>query len=149
MRTDPPLGLPDRHVLVASLEEMMDSGGEPVVFVMSVDGFDAMLDGREETTGALTRELGARLSRLVRSNDLLAVLDPGVFALAGVGIDQQDAAGMLERMRGVFAVPVELEGEFLSLSVTVGVSRSGRRTRGAALLEAAESDLASKLGRQG
>ncbi|MEZ5239128.1 MAG: GGDEF domain-containing protein [Microthrixaceae bacterium] len=149
MQTDPPIGLPDRSGLLAGLEELIAADASPVVFAISVDGFAEMLDGDGDPVDGLELELGARLSRLVRSNDVLASLGPGLFALGGGGIEEVDAAQLLDRVRGVFAVPIEVDGDFVSLPVTVGVAHFAPKMTGRALLEAAESDLAAKQRHRG
>ena len=91
------------------------------------------------------REVGSRLSRLVRSNDVLAVLDPGVFALAGPGVEGEDAEVVLERIRGVFAMPVEVGDTMVSFPVTVGDAHFAPALGAADMVAAAEADLARRL----
>lgn len=144
---DSPAGLPDRPVLLASLAEMIAAGDTPGVFAISIDGFEDLPGSGGDAGVRAMVELAGRLSRLVRSNDLLAVLAPGVFALAGAGVEQIDAAIVLERIRGVFAMPIEVEGESLSLPVTVGVAHFAEATSARELVALAERDL--RVGRDG
>ncbi len=147
---DFPSGLPDRSVLLEKLTEMIDSGESPGMFAISIDGFDDLprrgeADGGDDVGMHAMTELAGRLSRLVRSNDILAVLAPGVFALAGAGVDQVEADAVLERVRGVFAMPVEVDGVMISLPVTVGVSHAEIAGSARELVDLAERDLQEKL----
>lgn len=141
---DSSAGLPNRPGLVESLSEMISAGESPGVFAISIDGFDALSGADPHAGPRIMDELANRLTRLVRSNDVLAVLGPGVFALAGGGVEQMDAEVVLERIRGVFAMPVELDGELVSLPVTVGVAHCERASSPGQLVEQAEHDLAGK-----
>lgn len=132
-------------MLLESLGDMIGGGSVPAVFVVSADGFTELFEGRSATATAVMVELGGRLSRFVRSNDVLAVLGPGRFALGGSGVEEMDAAKVLERVRGIFAVPIEVDGEFVSLPITVGVAHGRGGTSAARLLATAESDLEAKL----
>lgn len=138
---DSSAGLPDRPLLIENLAEMIAAGESPGVFAISIDGF-ADLPGSDVDAGEWAMaELAGRLSRLVRSNDVLAVLSPGIFALAGAGVEQIDAAVVLQRIRGVFAMPVEVDGELVSLPVTVGVAHYTEATSARELVALAELDL--------
>lgn len=123
---------------------MIAAGESPGVFAISIDGFQDLPGSDVDAGERAMAELAGRLSRLVRSNDVLAVLSPGVFALAGAGVEQIDAAVVLERIRGVFAMPVEVEGELVSLPVTMGVAHSSEATSARELVALAERDLQDK-----
>lgn len=140
---DSSAGLPGRPVLLESLAEMIEAGESPGVFAISIDGFEDLPGNSGEAGARAMVELAGRLSRLVRSNDVLAVLAPGIFALAGAGVEQMDAAVVLERIRGVFAMPVEVGGHLVSLPVTMGVAHFGHSTSASGLLDSAERDLAA------
>lgn len=138
---DSSAGLPGRPVLLESLTEMIEAGDSPGVFAISIDGFDDLPGGSGEAGARAMVELAGRLSRLVRSNDVLAVLAPGIFALAGAGVEQMDAAVVLERIRGVFAMPIEVDGELVSLSVTMGVAHFDEANSARELVALAERHL--------
>lgn len=144
---DSTAGLPDRPLLLENLAEMIAAGESPGVFAISIDGFEDLPGGEGNAGERAMAELAKRLSRLVRSNDLLAVLSPGVFALAGAGVAEIDAAVVRDRIRGVFAMPVEVGGELVSLPVTMGVAHSSEADSARELVTLAESDLrGEKLG---
>jgi GGDEF domain-containing protein len=119
---DPVTGLPDRTNLTDTLAEMITDGERPALFAVSMDGYATLVDEQRGAAEAAMREVGSRLSRLVRANDLLAVLGPGRFALAGPGVEEADAEVVLDRIRGVFALPLEVGGDVVSFPVTVGTA---------------------------
>jgi GGDEF domain-containing protein len=143
---DPITGLPDRGELTETLSEMLKERERPALFAVSIDGFGGLAAQHPIDAEVAVREIGSRLSRLVRANDMLAVLSPGVFALAGPGVETADAEVLLDRIRGVFALPVEVGGDALSFPITVGVAPSHREVGAVEMIEAAESDLARQLG---
>lgn len=138
--------LPDRASLLSSISEMIAAGESPAVFAISIDGF-GILSGIEPDAGPrIMEELAGRLTRLIRSNDVLSVIGPGVFVLAGAGMEQVDGDVVLERIRGVFAMPVELDSEIVSLPVTIGIAHFDGSASASAedLVARAERDLHSK-----
>lgn len=142
---DPLTGLPARGRLVSAIDEMITNGDEPSVFIVAVDGFeDTQLD--DPDTATALREVASRLSRLVRSNDMLASPAPGVFALVGNGVESGDADVVMDRVRGVFAMPVEIGADVVSLAITVGFAPSARGLSGTELVQVAETDLRRRRG---
>ncbi len=142
---DPITGLPDRSQLVSTLTEMLAESEKPALFAVSIDGYDSFAGQDPTSAEAAMREVGSRLSRLVRSNDVLGVLAPGVFALAGPGVEAADTEVLLERIRGVFAMPVEVGGSVVSFPITVGVAHHDPAVDAAAMVVAAEEDLSRHL----
>lgn len=143
---DPMTGLPDRRELTSALREMLGGREDPALFAVSVDGYSALLADRPSEAEAAVREVVARLSRLVRADDVLAVLSPGVFALAGPGVEVADTSVMLDRIRGAFAMPVEVGGDVVSFPVTVGVAHAAGSGAATDMILAAEADLRRRLG---
>lgn len=142
---DPIPGLPERSKLMETLEEMLTGREHPAVFAVSIDGYPALARSRPEAAEGAMREVARRLSGLVRSNDVLAVLAPGVFALAGSGVESADTEVVLERIRGVFAMPVEVADEAVSFPITVGIAHSSPEVTAEDLVDAAEADLRRQL----
>ncbi len=143
---DPLTGLPTRSRLVSAIDEMISEGDEPAVFVVSVNGFGTEDLESDPAIGRAFREVASRLSRLVRGDDVLASPSPGVFALAGSGIEAADTEILVERIRSAFALPTELGGDVVALSVTVGFTHADSNLDGLGLVEAAESDLTRRAG---
>ena len=146
MQIDPLTGLPDRRELTAALREMLGGNEAPALFAVSVDGYRALVAERPAEADVAIREVVARLSRLVRADDVLAVLAPGVFALAGPGVEDGDTDVVVERIRGAFAMPVDVGGEAVSFPVTVGVAHPTDGAVATDMILAAEADLGRRLG---
>ncbi|MGI9578091.1 MAG: GGDEF domain-containing protein [Microthrixaceae bacterium] len=143
---DPVTGLPDRTKLMETLVEMISEGEKPALFAVAMDGYDDLAAEQPAGAEAAMREVGNRLSKLVRSNDVLAVLGPGLFALAGPGVEEADAEVVLDRVRGVFAMPVEVGGEVVSFPVTVGIAPYVANTSADEVIVFAEADLSRRRG---
>ncbi len=139
-------GLPDRRELVATLSEMLHEREHPTLFAVAIDGYRDLESTRGDDAKSALREVGSRLSLLVRSNDMLAVLSPGVFAFAGSGVEVTDTKVVLDRIRGVFAMPVDVGGDAVSFPITVGIAHSGPATTAGEMIDSAESDLRRQLG---
>lgn len=146
VKIDPLTGLPTRGRLVAAIDEMISGGDDPAVFCVAVEGFDLPDPDPDPDVAKALREVASRLSQLVRSNDVLASAAPGVFALAGTGVEAGDADVVMDRVRGVFALPVEIGAEVFSLSINVGFAPAARGMNGAELVALAETDLLRRSG---
>ncbi|MCZ7629402.1 MAG: hypothetical protein M5U19_10255 [Microthrixaceae bacterium] len=117
------------------------------MFAISIDGFEDLPGSGGDAGVRAMVELAGRLSRFVRSNDLLAVLAPGGLrpGRRRCGTDRRrDRPGA--HPWGV-AMPIEVEGESLSLPVTVGVAHFAEATSARELVALAERDL--RVGRDG
>ena len=143
---DPVTGLPDRAKLIGTLAAMISEGEKPALFAVAMDGYAELADSHNAEAQAALREVGTRLSRLVRSNDVLAVLDRGVFALAGPGVEEADTEVVLDRIRGVFAMPLEIGGEVVSFPVTLGIAPFVDRASAEDMVSVAEADLSGRRG---
>lgn len=141
---DPVTGLPDRITLTTTLTEMITKGEEPALFAVAMDGYDELAGQQPAGAEAAMREVGTRLSKLVRSNDVLAVLGPGLFALAGPGVEEADTEVVLDRIRGVFAMPVEVGGEVVSFPVTIGIAPYVHNASADEVVVVAEADLSRR-----
>lgn len=141
---DPVTGLPDRTMLTATLSEMISEGEKPALFAVAMDGYDELADQQPAGAEAAMREVGTRLSKLVRSNDVLAVLGAGLFALAGPGVEDADTEVVLDRIRGVFAMPVEVGGEVVSFPVTIGIAPYVHNSSADEVVVVAEADLSRR-----
>lgn len=122
----------------------------PALCVILVDGYPALAARDPLGASAAMHEVARRLDRLVRSGDLLGRLAPDRLVVA-VDISPAVAGALVERVRGAVAMPVEVDGDLLSLVAVVGlaiVDDSADRAPIDAdgLLERAERDLALQAG---
>jgi len=143
---DPATGLPDRRELIATVDEMLTEVERPALFAVAVSGYGPLAEANPAEAEEAMREAARRLGRFVRANDLLAVLAPGVFALAGPGVEHTDVDVLLERVRGVFALPVELGDHVVSFPVTIGIAHPVAGVRAEDMVAEAEADLRRRQG---
>lgn len=145
MQEDPATGLPGRGAVIERLDELLGGGRRPAVFAVAVSGFPELADRSPAAADSAARELAGRLSKLVRHSDLLAVLDPGVFALVSPGVEPTDGTILLERVQGAFALPVSIGEDAVSFPVTIGVAHGAHGNNADEVLSAAEADLRRRL----
>ena len=168
--------LPDRAALLAHLTALLSAAPEghdhgrasdvrTAVCVIDVDGYDAMFGRDPSGTMQVMGEIVRRLDRLVRSGDVLGALRPGRLALV-VRISPVVAGSLSGRIEGAVAMPLEVGGELVSLSVLVGTAfapvgrptdtdrrvgtprAAGRNTSAEDLMSAAERDVELQLARR-
>lgn len=106
----------DRHGRSADLR--------PALFVVSIEGFASLSDADACAGDALMAEVLRRVDRLIRSSDLLGVLEPGRLILA-VGLSPAMAGALVERLAGAVAMPIEVQGELVSLGSLIGTAFVG------------------------
>jgi GGDEF domain-containing protein len=138
---DGAMELPDRDAVLDRLGAVLAQGQRPAVYVVAVDGYEA-LEARDPT-GARNamQSAAARLDRLVRSSDVLGSIGPGTFVLVGSNVEPSVAGALVERVEGALALPVDVGGEPLSLKVDVGVAFATSASTAAELLDRADADL--------
>jgi GGDEF domain-containing protein len=112
-------GTTDRDGLVAELAATLrrgDAAGLVAVRIRDIDGFL-----RIGAIGSLDAT-AERLGRLVRSADVLARIDDATFLLLAPGLTSATATGLVERVEGAVAFPVEVGDDVVSLTTDVRVS---------------------------
>jgi len=154
------MGLPGRDILTERLDQLIsawrDAPGQrpmispvsvhtpepspPAVYVIGIDSYEELARTDLEGTAAAMEEVRTRLDRLVRSTDVFALLEPGRFALAAASVAPSTAGVIMERMAGAVAMPIELAGQPLSLSVSIGVAFAFDGASAPTMLSAAELD---------
>ena len=120
----------------------------PAVYVVAIDGYGELVAA--DTGGAATAvdEVARRLDRLVRHGDVLGRLGGGPLrARRGPGTSPAFAGAIVERIEGAAALPVEIAGDPVSLSVSVGVAFSAAGADAAGVVAEAEAE-ADRLGRR-
>lgn len=94
----------------------------PAVYSIGIIDYQGLAD--IDVTGArvLVDEARTRLDRLVRSGDVLGHVEPDTFLLATGEMEPATAGSVMDRMRGALAMPLEIGGAPVSLTVAIGVA---------------------------
>lgn len=147
-------GLLERH-RAASRGRSASSPGRatdarPALCVILVEGYPALAARDPLGASAAMHEVARRLDRLVRSGDLLGRLAPDRLVVA-VDISPAVVGALVERVRGAVAMPVEVDGDLLSLVAVIGLAivddtPDRPPIDPSDLLGRAEADLALQLG---
>lgn len=155
------MGLPGRDTLTERLDQLIEAWANaagqrtpassgpaflpeptpPAVYVVGVDSYDELAAVDGAACAAAMGEVTRRLDRLVRSSDVLGLLQPGRFALAAASVAPSTAGVIMERIAGAVAMPLDLGAETLSLSVSIGVAFAFDGATATHMLSAAEADL--------
>jgi hypothetical protein len=123
---------------VAFLRRLGAAGSPATVLVALLAPTEAPV---AEPDAGVEQVLRARLEPLIRSTDLLRLVGPGEFLLVvPAGADAAGAA-LVDRVRGVAALPFDADEGTLSLVVQVGVSSfDADREEPSVAVDAARSD---------
>ena len=119
--------LPNRSVALQRLDEMIasqdsNSSAQPAAYLVGIDDYEALSASDQSGTEAAMEEIAARLDRLVRTADVLGLIEPGLFVLVAAAVAPASAGAVMERIRGAIALPMEIAGQPLSVLVHVAVS---------------------------
>lgn len=136
-----PSKLPRRGAVVDQVDELVRNGSTPAVFAVQVAGFDGLVGSDPDGAERALRELEGRLDRVVRGRDVLGFEPPARFLVGCGGLAPDAAGGVLERIRGGAAFPVDIGGDAVSLVLDVGSAYFAEGATGESLVVDAESDL--------
>ena len=118
---DPLTGLPNRALFRARLERAVRSRAGGALLLLDLDGFKQLNDSRGHEAGdRLLVEIGARLRGAARAGDTVARLGGDEFVV--LVADAGDAEPLAERLVGLLAEPVALDGGPVGLGCSVGIS---------------------------
>jgi diguanylate cyclase (GGDEF)-like protein/PAS domain S-box-containing protein len=126
-------GLPNRRLLMDRLDKLLASsqagGGLGALMFIDLDHFKYINDARGHATGdAMLRNAAARLTRLMRKDDIVARLggDEFVVLLAHLGHDTASATSsalrVAEKIRHAMTQPFEIDGQSYKSSASIGVT---------------------------
>lgn len=121
-------GLPNRTRFNAKLEERLaapDARTRPrAVLFLDMDRFKQVNDTLGHPTGdELIRRFGARLSALLRPNDLVARIGGDEFnIMVGGGSDVKGVEALCERIVAAIAQPFDIDGNHIGVGVSIGVA---------------------------
>ncbi len=125
---DPVTELPNRRMLMDRLGHDLAQGGRlghsTAVLFLDLDKFKAVNDQFGHEAGdQLLREVGARLTRCVRSSDTVARLGGDEFVILLPQIAHlDDAVSAAEKVIGLFGQPVTVAGQRLDVTISIGIA---------------------------
>jgi len=135
-RTDALTGLDNRTVVLAALEERLRSGRDVSVLLVDLDGFKSVNDQHGHILGDRVLQLIAqRITRSIESGDRVGRLGGDEFLVLFDGF-----AGTLraEQMIGNIEETIVMESRTISVSASIGISRSKPGDDVVAMLERAD-----------
>ncbi|MFS8085226.1 MAG: putative bifunctional diguanylate cyclase/phosphodiesterase, partial [Acidobacteriota bacterium] len=124
-------GLPNRALLNQRLQQILALAKrehqQVAVLFMDFDHFKRINDTLGHDAGdQLLQQVAQRLSATIRESDLVARLGGDEFVLVLTGLNMEQSAHelllLVERVRGAFGTPFSINGQELSLTVSIGVS---------------------------
>ena len=130
---DPLTGLPNRVLFVDRLEhalaDAVRTGGRLAVYFVDLDGFKRVNDSLGHAAGdELLQAVAARLSEVVRPGDTVARFAGDEFLVLTVGTNGAEPVvrAIADRLLGTLLdPPLEVDGNSLTASIGVAVSRDG------------------------
>ncbi len=136
-------GLLSRGAFLDRLETMLDEADESVgVLAVDIDDFRTVNDALGHSAGdALLRDVGERLSSVVRDGDLVCRLSGDTFALAVCAADQAELKLAGLRLLDTFNRPFEVGGWDRVVSASMGLAHGEVHVDPDALLRNAETAL--------
>ncbi len=119
--TDSLTGLPNRALLEQRIADVLEAQAPAIVAFLDLDDFKQVNDSLGHAAGdRLLQICGERLRHALRASDTVARLGGDEFAVLALGADDPDA--LVERLFGVLAAPVMLEGKRLHLRASIGIA---------------------------
>lgn len=121
-------GLPNRFLLLGRLEQVLTTaqrhGTKLAVMFLDLDGFKPINDRYGHHAGdALLREIGWRLRQCIRDCDTVARHGGDEFVVVLTDMrETPDAASVAEKILLAVAEPLEIEGETLHVTTSVGIA---------------------------
>jgi diguanylate cyclase (GGDEF)-like protein len=118
---DPLTGLPNRALFERRIGEVLEADESAVVAFLDLDDFKRVNDSLGHAAGDRLLEIcGDRLRHALRATDTVARLGGDEFAVLALGAD--DPEKLVDRLFGVLAAPVMLEGKRLHLRASIGIA---------------------------
>jgi diguanylate cyclase (GGDEF)-like protein len=131
-RHDHLTGLPNRARLHELIDAELQRADQPAVSVLflDVDGFKDVNDSFGHEAGDdLLRQLGGRLSDVIRAQDTVGRLGGDEFVVVSRECDTDGAELLARRCQTAFERPFQLAGRSIRLGVSIGVAGLGAGDR--------------------
>lgn len=159
------MGLPDRDEVAGHLDKMLEHWNAdgvkgrsrigssdrfrpepkpPAVYSIGLLGHAELHSLDAEGTALALLEITRRLDRLVRADDVLGQASPDQFLLATAAVAPSTAGVIMERVAGAVAMPLDIGGQPVSLSVEIGLAFAFDGASPETMIAAAEKDMARR-----
>jgi diguanylate cyclase (GGDEF)-like protein len=116
-----------------------DETGLVVLGIDNIDGLSSELGS--EAADLVRRTVAARISAACRKHDVVAVVGDNAFAVLLVDVDRRSAFEISKRLRGDASKPLEIDGEPVEISISVGLSHDVGLVDPVELFASAESAM--------
>ena len=127
---DPLTGVPNRNYLYQRLHEAFDDIGRTegfAVLCLDLDGFKGINDTLGHSAGdKLLQEVVARLKGAIGPEDVIGRMGGDEFALVTPFGSAEAAEALAERLRDVVRAPIEIDGQMVSVALSVGTALAPR-----------------------
>jgi diguanylate cyclase (GGDEF)-like protein/PAS domain S-box-containing protein len=141
-RRDPLTGLPNRNLMTDALARqcLVDDGSHAALLLMDLDGFKDINDGLGHDIGdQLLVEIGHRLDRVTRADDVVARLGGDEFAVLLTRLStEQHAEKVAENLGGLIREPIRLGNVTLEVGVSIGIAECAAGDDPLAVLQRAD-----------
>ena len=118
------------------------SSDETGLVVLGIDNIDAITAARGSAAADhVRRAVAGRISVSVRRNDVVALVGDNAFAVLLVDVDRRSAFEISKRLRSDSSESVELDGEAIEVSISVGLSHEVGLVDPVELFASAESAM--------
>ncbi len=124
-------GLPNRRALVLELEKRLRERSESAILVIDLDRFKIVNDYLGHSNGdLLLMAMADRLRTSIRTNDFVARLGGDEFVfLVDKATSELDAVASAYRILDVLGRPVELAGQVMHHTASIGIAMSQANTK--------------------
>jgi diguanylate cyclase (GGDEF)-like protein/PAS domain S-box-containing protein len=151
---DPLTGLANRTLchdrLAQALARSRRSGKPVAVFFVDLDRFKAVNDRYGHAAGdAVLIEVAHRLADVVRPSDTVGRFGGDEFLVICDDLDEQQAAGLRDRLAAIARTPVETGGAVHRLSASIGFTHGDASTRDPDALIRAADEAAYRVKQSG
>jgi diguanylate cyclase (GGDEF)-like protein len=118
------------------------SSDETGLVVLGIDNIGTITAaGGSDAADQVRRAVAARISASCRRNDVVALVGDNAFAVLLVDVDRRAAFEISKRLRADASQPVEVDGEAVEVSISVGLSHEAGLVDPVELFASAESAM--------
>jgi diguanylate cyclase (GGDEF)-like protein len=124
-----------------ALKRSQRSGCYPAVLYLDLDGFKSVNDTLGHDAGdRMLVEVASRLNGAIRAGDTVSRLGGDEFAILieQSNLDIHEASTTADRVLQVLGVPVEIEGQLIGVSVSIGIALADESSTPTSLLRDAD-----------